>query len=99
MKFYCEHTKKIYDTMAECEAAEKAYLNEQNKKANAEKAAKDNLEKLYVSFQEANENVKKANSALSTASHELSKGVNEFSRTYGYVPDKYRSIQFLTWLL
>ena len=47
MKFYCEHTKKIYDTMAECEAAEKAYLNEQNKKANAEKAAKDNLEKLY----------------------------------------------------
>ena len=55
--------------------------------------------KLYVSFQEANENVKKANSALSAASHELSKGVNEFSRTYGYVPDKYRSIQFLTWLL
>ena len=47
MKFYCEHTKKIYDTMAECEAAEKAYLNEQNKKANAEKAAKDNLEKLF----------------------------------------------------
>lgn len=99
MKFYCEYTKKIYDSAAECETAEKAYLDEQNKKVNAEKVAKENLENLYNAFNAANENVKKANSALSTASHELSKAVSEFSRIYGYVPDKYRSIQLLTWLL
>lgn len=99
MKFYCEYTKKLYDTIDECNAAEKAYLDEKNKKANAENEAKANLEKLYNDFNAKNDAVKKANSELSAASRTITNAVSEFSRKYGYVPEKYRSIQLLTWLL
>jgi septal ring factor EnvC (AmiA/AmiB activator) len=99
MKFYSEYTKQIYDTMELCDKAEKDYLEEKNRKANAENEAKANLDKLFQSFNEKNETVKKANAELSTANRALQEAVNNFGRKYGYVPDKYRSIQFLTWLL
>lgn len=99
MKFYSEYTQKIYDTMEQCDKAEKEYLEEKNRKANAENTAKAELDKLFAAFNEKNDVVKKANAELSAANRALQEAVTNFGRKYGYVPDKYRSIQFLTWLL
>lgn len=99
MKYYCEYTKKLYDTLADCENAEKEFIAEQNKKANAENEAKAVLDSLMQTFNDKNEAVKKANTELSAASKALTNAVNDFNRKYGYVPDKYRSIQFLSWLI
>ena len=42
MRYYNEYEKKFYDNAA-CEAAEKAYLAEQEKKRNSEVAQRQNL--------------------------------------------------------
>lgn len=99
MKFYSEHTKKLYDTMEECTKVDNEYLESLNRKKNAENEAKAQMDALYANFNAKNEAVKKANAELMAASKEIQRAVNDFSTKYGYVPDKFRSIQFLTWLL
>ena len=97
MKFYSDKTKKMYDTEAECLKAEKEFDELYNKKANAEKEAKAKLDVLHAKMQETTEAVKKANAANTEAYRVLQKEIGEFSRKYGYVPEKYRTLQFLTW--
>ena len=57
------------------------------------------MEELYANFNAKNDAVKKANAELVAASKDIQRAVSDFSSKYGYVPDKFRSIQFLTWLL
>ena len=99
MKFYSEYTKKFYDTMEECAKVDNEYLESLNRKKNAENEAKAKMEELYANFNAKNDAVKKANAELVAASKEIQRAVSAFSSKYGYVPDKFRSIQFLTWLL
>jgi hypothetical protein len=57
------------------------------------------MEELYANFNAKNDAVKKANAELVAASKDIQRAVSDFSSKYGYVPEKFRSIQFLTWLL
>lgn len=57
MQYYSEITKKLYDTVPECEAAEKAFLKEQEdeklrqeKMQKEEKAALDKIKQSYTNY-------------------------------------------------
>ena len=51
MKFYSDVTKKMYDTAAECEAQEAAFLKAEEEKRNGNKAALAEIDLLLEQFQ------------------------------------------------
>lgn len=99
MKFYSDITKELYDTFEACEAAEAAYTKAEEEKKNGKSVALAQLEKLYAEYQCETENYTKAQTRLSTSTKAMKAAVSNFIKTYGYLPDKYRTFQILTWLL
>lgn len=99
MKFYNEYDKKFYDTAAQCEAAEKAYIAEQEKKRNGEAAAKLELATLHEELMAAHKKHDETYAALKEINRKYTEKSNAFARTYGYLPKYAQGQQILSWLL
>lgn len=99
MKFYNEYDKKFYDTAAQCEAAEKAYIAEQERKRNGETAAKAELAALHEELMATQKKYDEAYAALRGINRKYTEKSNAFARTYGYLPKDAQNQQILSWLL
>ena len=89
MKFYSDVTKKMYDTAAECEAQEAAFLKAEEEKRNGNKAAIAEIDLLFEQFQ-------KEQKAVLKTGHELHKKYAEYQRKYGQLPEKHYLNYILT---
>lgn len=99
MKFYNEYDKKFYDTAAQCEAAEKAYIAEQEKKRNGEAAAKLELATLHEELMNIQKKYDETYAALKEINRKYTEKSNAFARAYGYLPKDMQEQQILSWLL
>lgn len=99
MKFYNEYDKKFYDTAAQCEAAEKAHIAEQEKKRNGEAAAKLELATLHEELMAAQKKYYETYAALKEVNRKYTEKSNAFARTYGHLPKDTQEQQILSWLL
>lgn len=99
MKFYNEYDKKFYDTAAQCEAAEKAYIAEQEKKRNGEATAKAELAALHEELMAVQKKYDETYAALKEINRKYTEKSNVFARTYGYLPKDAQGQQILSWLL
>ena len=99
MKFYNEYDKKFYDTAAQCEAAEEAYIAEQERKRNGEAAARLELATLHEELMALQKKYDEAYNALRSANRNYNEKVANFSSTYGYLPKEAQNQPFLSWLL
>jgi len=99
MRYYNEYEKKFYDNAEQCEAAEKAYLAEQEKKRNSEAAAKAELVELKTEMKKLEKAYQEALNEVSKVRQQYNSKCNNFVRNYGYLPKDHEEQQFLSWLL
>jgi hypothetical protein len=96
MKFYSDVTKKMYDTAAECEAQEAAFLKAEEEKRNGNKAAIAEIDLLFEQFQKEQKAQEEAYKAVIKTGHELHKKYAEYQRKYGQLPEKHYLNYILT---
>lgn len=82
MKFYSEITKKIYDTQAEVEAAERKVKEQEAAKAKAEKEKKETRAKRAKEVENALQEV-------TSAATKAKKLLIDFTNDYGYFHTSY----------
>lgn len=99
MRYYSDYTKKFYDSIEDCEAAEAEHIEKENARKSAEEnllteltAQKHVVDELRTQYNEVG---KQYNEEYSR----LSKMLNTFSRKYGYVPKGFNSLDLFLSLM
>lgn len=95
MKFYSDITSRLYDTMAEAEAAEAEFLKKEEDKKNANKVALQEIDLLFNEFNAAQKAQEEAHKAVVAAAKTLQNKYVDYQRNYGRLPDKY----YVNWIL
>lgn len=96
MKFYSDVTKKMYDTVAECEAQEAAFLKAEEEKRNGNKAALAEIDLLLEQFQTEQKAREEAYRAVVKTAKALREKYVDYQRKYGRLPDKHYTTYVLT---
>lgn len=96
MKYYSDITKQMYDTVAQCEAEEAAYLKAEEEKKNGHKIALAEIDKLFEEFQEQQKAHEAAYKIVIQTSKLLHSKYVEYQRKYGRLPDKHYINYILT---
>lgn len=96
MKYYSDVTKKMYDTAAECEAQEAAFLKAEEEKRNGNKAALAEIDQLLEQFQKEQKTQEAAYRAVVKTANALHEKYVDYQRKYGRLPDKHYTNYILT---
>ena len=99
LKFYSDVTGKLYNSIEECEAAEKAILKEQEERKNGQKVALAELDELLEFFEMAHKEQESANQKFMKAGESLRNKYIAYLRKYGSLPEKHYSNYILTRML
>ena len=96
MKFYSDVTKKMYDTAAECEAQEAAFLKAEEEKRNGNKVALAEIDQLLEQFQKEQKAQEMAYRAVVKTANTLREKYVDYQRKYGRLPEKHYTNYILT---
>lgn len=96
MKYYSDVTKKMYDTAAECEAQEAAFLKAEEEKRNSNKVALAEIDMLLEQFQKEQKAQEAAYRAVVKTANTLHEKYVDYQRKYGRLPDKHYTNYILT---
>ena len=96
MRYYSDVTKLMYDTAAECEAQEAAFLKAEEEKKNGHKVALAEIDALLIEFQEQQKAHEETYKAVIATSRALHNKYTDYQRKYGRLPDKHYTNYILT---
>ena len=96
MKFYSDITKKMYDTAAECEAQEAAFLRAEEEKRNGNKVALAEIDQLLEQFQKEQKAQEMAYRTVVQTAKTLHDKYVDYQRKYGRLPEKHYTNYILT---
>ena len=95
MRYYSDTLKKMFNTMEECECAEREYALEQETKHNKEA---ENIEMLAVMREHLKELEQKRyeiEQEQLKCRKEFNKKLSEHAKTFGRIPKEYADLNFL----
>ena len=96
MKFYSDVTKKMYDTAAEREAQEAAFLKAEEEKRNGNKVALAEIDQLLEQFQKEQKAQEMAYRTVVQTAKTLHDKYVDYQRKYGRLPEKHYTNYILT---